>query len=85
MESEVREAAQNKIYALLSESYSDPKAQANVQAQLSIAQTALMYPSASIGNCAIDGSNLHFEGRNSGLYVCCAGDPKTNQVHCWTV
>jgi hypothetical protein len=85
MENKIREAAQQKIYALLRESYSDSGAQANVQAKLSIAQSALMYPTASIGNCAMDGSDLHFEGRKNGLYICCAGDPKTNQVHCWMV
>jgi hypothetical protein len=41
-------------------------------AKLALAQVALAYPQATIGLCAEDGAPLHFEGREDGLYVCCA-------------
>lgn len=77
----IRDAAQRLISNLLSEGASNPERQAEILVKLSLAQSALLNTEASVGNCALDGTDLHFEGRSNGLYVCCAGDPR----HCWKV
>lgn len=81
MQEDVKNAAQKLISKLMSEGTNEPIERRNKQAQIAIAQVALFATTAMIGTCGSDGTELHFEGRDNGLYVCCAGNP----AHCWKI
>lgn len=53
----------------------------SVMAIRQLAMLALEFPLAVLGRCAIDGSELQFEGRPTGLWVCCQNNPP----HCWRI
>ncbi len=53
-----------------------------IQTQVVRAQLALLatvFPLASLGTCEQDGTELLYQGRQDGLYVCCVHN------HCWKV
>ena len=77
----VKAAADKLLNELLGTSVASLEETHSNFAKLGIVQVALTAPMATIGNCAQDGSELHFEGRADGLYVCCADIP----AHCWKV
>ena len=81
MEQEIKRAANRLIASLLETGTTDPIERLNIQAKISLAQIALSSSLAVLGTCAVSGcgSDLQFEGRASGLYVCCLNVPK----HCW--
>ncbi len=51
-------------------------------AQLALAQLALTYPQASLGQCTTDGSWLRFVAKADGLYVCCTAE---GEQHGWKI
>ena len=77
----VKAAAEKLLDELIGEAAQDVELRLSTLARTGIVQVALSVPMAMIGNCESDGTELHFEGRSSGLYVCCAGNPR----HCWKV
>jgi len=74
---DVRAAANNLLDELFGAQSAEQRLSA--LARTGILQVALLTPMAVIGNCETDGTELHFQGRSDGLYVCCAGNPR----HCW--
>ncbi len=82
-ETEVIAAAKKTINDLLEYEVVDKIERLNIHAKISLAQIALFAPLASIGTCTVNScnTNLHYEGRDSGLYLCCTGSPK----HCWQI
>lgn len=49
--------------------------------KVAIAKLAFWKPLAILGNCEEDGSELRFEIKNGGLYLCCSRTPS----HCFRI
>ncbi len=88
MEQEVKAAARRLIAQMshaVTHDVGQPQSLAHYQsllAQLALAQLALTYPQASLGQCASDGAPLRFVAKADGLYVCCTAE---HEQHGWKI
>lgn len=87
MSNEVKRAARRTIANLCKTAQDAPSMGAEglgfdiLNQQLALAQAALTAPDEAVGPCPVDGSELHFEGRADGLYLCCT----INLTHAWRI
>lgn len=87
MSNEVKRAARRTIANLCKSAQETPAVSADglgfdiLHQQLALAQAALTAPDETVGPCPVDGSELHFEGRADGLYLCCT----INLTHVWRI